>query len=147
MRGVVQLGARRTERFTRLGTPVVNSNHDYLSAFYKFYAASDGQPYAVGASSWPDAVLRVYRGVSGVDASGYAGTGSAGTSLSLPTLAATSAAGDEYIGCFANDTRAIILPSDLGHATTQASQWQLGDGDKLDRERRHGGTYRDRDEL
>jgi hypothetical protein len=116
--------------FTRLGTAVKNSNLDYLSAFYKFYAAGDGLPYVVGASSWPDAVLRAYRGVSAVDASAFAGSSSAATNLTLPALPATNASGDEYVGCIANDTQPITLPSDLGHTTTQASQWQLGDGDK-----------------
>jgi hypothetical protein len=116
--------------FTRLGTAVANSNHDYMSSFYKFYATSDA-PYVVGASNWPDAVLRVYRGVSGVDGSGYSSTGGPGTSLSLPTLSATSGAGDEYVGCYANDARPVILPSDLGHATAQTSQWFIGDGDKV----------------
>jgi hypothetical protein len=116
--------------FTQLGSAVKNSSLDYMSVFYKFYAANDGLPYVVGASSWPDAVLRAYRGVSGVDASAAAGSGSAATSLTLPALPAASGSGDEYIGCFANDTQSVILPSDLGHATSQASQWQLGDGDK-----------------
>jgi hypothetical protein len=117
--------------FIRLGTAVENSSFDYMTAFYKFYAPGDGLPYIVGASSWPDAVLRAYRGVSGVDASATAGSSGASTKLTLPALSATSASGDDYVGCFANDNQPITLPSDLGHATTQASQWQLGDGDKV----------------
>jgi hypothetical protein len=115
--------------FTVLGTPVVNSASEYMSVFYKFYSISDGLPYIV-ASNYPDAVLRAYRGVTAVDAWGSAGSSRASILLALPALAATRANGDEYVGCFANDTQPITLPSDLGHATTQASQWQLADGDK-----------------
>ena len=65
-----------------------------------------------------------------MDASATAGSSSASTRLTLPALAATTASGDEYVGCFANDSQPITLPSDLAHVTTQSSQWQLGDGDK-----------------
>ncbi len=114
--------------YTSLGTPVVNSVSEYMSLFYKFYSTSDALPYVVGASNFPDAVLRDYRGVRDVDA-WSAGSSSASTSLTLPALPATKANRDEYVACFAGD-QPIALPSDLGHATTQASQWQLGDGDK-----------------
>ncbi len=115
--------------FTALGTPVVNSVSEYMSVFYKFYSTSDTLPYIVNSSGYPDAVLRAYRGVSGVDASGSAGSSGAATSFTLHALPATRANGDEYVAYFANE-QPITLPSDLGHATTQASQWQLGDGDK-----------------
>ena len=69
-----------TKRLHRAWNPAVNSGLEYMSAFYKFYSTSDKLPYIVDASNYPDAVLRDYRGVSGVDAWGSAGSSSATTS-------------------------------------------------------------------
>jgi hypothetical protein len=118
--------------WTSLGS-LGNANYGVGAAFVKTWHTGDPTSYTFGNVNWPKAVMRVYRGMTGVDSSQFAASGGGAPSLTLPALSATTAANDAYIAFFVSDnyTRTIIGPPDLADQTVDQIQWASFDGDKL----------------
>ena len=108
-----------------------------IFAYYKFWHAGDPTSYTFGIVNYPKAVMRVYRGVSSIDAVSPApsiyGGYTNGTSFSLPALSPTALASEFYVAFYADDysTDAISGPGDLTHTNADQSGWSTFDGDKL----------------
>jgi hypothetical protein len=121
--------------WTKLGS-TTNSVPDEVAVFSSNWSTGSATSYTFGSGNlnYPKAVMRVYSGVSGVDASSAApatsGTETDGTSFSLPSLSSTAVANEEYIGFFACDSCTTISgPSGLGDGTSDTSEWSSYDGD------------------
>ena len=108
-----------------------------IFAYYKFWHAGDPTSYTFGIVNYPKAVMRVYRGVSSIDAVSPApsiyGGYTNGTSFSLPALSPTALASEFYVAFYADDYSpdAISGPGDLTHTNADQSGWSTFDGDKL----------------
>jgi hypothetical protein len=110
-----------------------NSAQDVGAAFMKVWQTGNPTSYTFSNVNWPKAIMRVYGGVTGVDSSNFAASGGGASSLTVPALAATTAANDVYIAFFASDdyASAITGPADLVDQTADQTQWSSFDGDKL----------------
>lgn len=118
--------------WTSLGS-IYNSNSDVGAAFMLVWKTGNPTSYTFGDVNWPKAMMRVYRGVTGVDSSNFVAGGGPVSSLTIPALSATTAANDAYIAFFVSDNYASTItgPSDLANQTVDQTQWASFDGDKL----------------
>ena len=121
-----------------ISLPVASNWVPYnIFAYYKFWHAGDPTSYTFGIFNNPKAVMRVYRGISSIDAVSPAptiyGGYTHGTSLSLPALSSTALASEFYVAFYADDysPAAILGPGDLTHTNADQSGWSTFDGDKL----------------
>lgn len=129
------ISAPNAGSWTTLGS-CQNSANEYVAAFAGIWTAGSPTSYTFNGLNYPKAIMRVYRGASGVDASVCApvtaGTDTNGSSLTVPALPATTAPNDEYVGEFFNDGIPIVNPpADLSHGVTNSTQWASFDGDKV----------------
>jgi hypothetical protein len=116
--------------WTSLGS-LENADHDIGAAFVTTWHTGNPTSYTFGNVNWPKAVMRVYRGETGVDSSHFAAGGGGVSSLTIPILSATTAADDAYVAFFVNEGSPIIGPSDLIDVTADQTQWASFDGDKV----------------
>jgi Glycosyl hydrolases family 16 len=120
--------------WTTLGS-TTNANADIGAAFLRVYQAGDPGGFDFTNTNWPKAIMRVYRGVTGVDGSQFAASQDSGgdPSLVIRALPATTVADDAYIGFFISDNAPLVIsgPGDLGDQTTDQTQWASFDGDKV----------------
>lgn len=107
-----------------------NSTQDHMIEAWKLYSPGDGTSYTFGSSNWPKAIVKVFRGAQSIDDHKTASAASS-TSLAIPALANTTAAGEVYDAEYCSDdgTTAITGPPDLtGNPISDQVQWASFDG-------------------
>jgi hypothetical protein len=114
-----------------------NGSGDHIALLYRIWHSGDATSFSLGSGqlAYPKAVLRAYHGVSAIDAfacSPSPGTVTTAPSFTLPVLAATRTANDEFVGEWASPQTSSIVngPSDLAHGLADNVQWTTFDGDK-----------------
>ena len=122
--------------WTQLPGTAINSSADYAAAFTRIWHSGDPTSYTFTGVNYPKAIMRVYSGATGIDASKPAPASivnTKGPSFTLPALPATTVPSDEYVAFFANDntSAAITGPSDLTDGIRDQAQWASFDADKL----------------
>lgn len=119
-------------RWTSLGS-LGNSSSDVGAAFVKVWHTGNPTSYTFRNVNYPKAIMRVYRGVTGVDSAHFAASSSGASALTIPALPATTVADDAYVAFFASDdyASAITGPANLADQAADQSEWSSFDGDKV----------------